>query len=344
MQTHPKRDLIHDLIQQSDDSAVAYVLIKNSTEHRMEMLLAMSERRLMDDDEAWLLERYQQSITVAAAMLFGDSEFRFLPISYDDIFCVVGPTPIADAHSSVFEQDQSVPPFEDAEAWNHARIIMAVHDAVRMLGPDNPVSLLDPDGLYDRAVYTDMIVHQYNELKRLNESDDEDATGPYIFDLQPDEELRFNVQPRALEDCIQYDLDGEAHDFDAIISSRKSWNEPDNVTDGSTDWVIVWKLSGGMIVIGDAKPFEARFIDLCFREGRTADPRLTDVPQTWSWTGEFTGRLEKPIFPYLENEEPQSITFTDMTFEVHGHGFVAIGIDGNISGWFEEPPIFAEGT
>src|SRR3546814_2979431 len=121
------------------------------------MLLAFSGRRLRDQDEAWLLERYQQSITVAAAMLFGDDEFRFLPISYDDIFCVAGPTPIADAHRSVFGQDQSTEPYEDAEAHNHARVIMAVHDAVRMLGHDNPVSLLDPDGLYDRAVYTDMV-------------------------------------------------------------------------------------------------------------------------------------------------------------------------------------------
>src|SRR3546814_18330816 len=75
-------------------------------------------------------------------MLFGDDEFRFLPISYDDIFCVAGPTPIADAHRSVFGQDQSTEPYEDAEAHNHARVIMAVHDAVRMLGHDNPVSLL----------------------------------------------------------------------------------------------------------------------------------------------------------------------------------------------------------
>src|SRR3546814_11658939 len=60
----------------------------------------------MDQDEAWLLERYQQSITVAAAMLFGDDEFRFLPISYDDIFCVAGPTPIADAHRSVFRSEE----------------------------------------------------------------------------------------------------------------------------------------------------------------------------------------------------------------------------------------------
>src|SRR3546814_1069011 len=84
------------------------------------MLLAFSGRRLMDQDEAWLLERYQQSITVAAAMLFGDDEFRFLPISYDDIFCVAGPTPIADAHRSVFGQDQSTEPYEDAEAHNRS--------------------------------------------------------------------------------------------------------------------------------------------------------------------------------------------------------------------------------
>src|SRR3546814_2302717 len=98
------------------------------------MLLAFSGRRLMDQDEAWLLERYQQSITVAAAMLFGDDEFRFLPISYDDILCVAGPTPIADAHRSVFAQDPSTEPYEDAERHNRARVIMAVHDAVRMLG------------------------------------------------------------------------------------------------------------------------------------------------------------------------------------------------------------------
>src|SRR3546814_11941681 len=85
-------------------------------------------------------------------MLFGDDEFRFLPISYDDILCVAGPTPIADAHRSVFAQDPSTEPYEDAERHNRARVIMAVHDAVRMLGTDNPVSLLDPDGLYDRTV------------------------------------------------------------------------------------------------------------------------------------------------------------------------------------------------
>src|SRR3546814_9040231 len=113
-------------------------------------------------------------------MLFGDDKFRFLPISYDDIFCVAGPTPSADAHRSVFGQDQSTEPYEDAEAHNHARVIMAVHDAVRMLGHDNPVSLLDPDGLYDRAVYTDMVVNQFNELKIFNESDDDDTTGPII--------------------------------------------------------------------------------------------------------------------------------------------------------------------
>src|SRR3546814_8897180 len=71
---------------------------------------------------------------------------------------------------------------------------MAVHDAVRMLGHDNPVSLLDPDGLYDRAVYTDMVVNQFNELKIFNESDDDDTTGPIIFDLQHDEDLRLGVR------------------------------------------------------------------------------------------------------------------------------------------------------
>src|SRR3546814_12677755 len=87
-----------------------------------------------------------------------------------------------------------------------------------------------------------MVVHQFNELKIFNESDDDDATGPIIFDLQHDEHLRLGVQPRALEDSIQFDLAGEDHDFEAIISYRKSWNEPDEVTDGSTDWVIDWKL------------------------------------------------------------------------------------------------------
>src|SRR3546814_7424363 len=82
LKTHPKQNLIRDFIERSDDAAVAYVIIQNTTEHRIEMLLAFSGRRLMDQDEAWLLERYQQSITVAAAMLFGDDEFRFLPISY----------------------------------------------------------------------------------------------------------------------------------------------------------------------------------------------------------------------------------------------------------------------
>src|SRR3546814_7607505 len=86
-------------------------------------------------------------------------------------------------------------------------------------------------------------------------------------------------------------------------------NEPDEVTDGSTDWVIDWKLGGGVITIGDDAPFEAEFLDICFKEGRTADPRTTDAPQTWSWMGEFTGRLMRPYFPYLENEEPQSIKF-----------------------------------
>src|SRR3546814_2639827 len=81
--------------------------------------------------------------------------------------------------------------------------------------------------------------------------DDDDATGPIIFDLQHDEHLRLGVQPRALEDSIQFDLAGEDHDFEAIISYRKSWNEPDEVTDGSTDWVIDWKLSGGVITIGE---------------------------------------------------------------------------------------------
>src|SRR3546814_19540621 len=72
LKTHPKQNLIRDVIERSDDAAVAYVIIQNTTEHRIEMLLAFSGRRLMDQDEAWLLERYQQSITVAAAMLFGE--------------------------------------------------------------------------------------------------------------------------------------------------------------------------------------------------------------------------------------------------------------------------------
>src|SRR3546814_15149805 len=96
-----------------------------------------------------------------------------------------------------------------------------------MLGTDNPGSLLVPDGFYDRTVYTDMVVHQFNELKIFNESDDDDATGPIIFDLQHDEHLRLGVQPRALEDSIQFDLAGEDHDFEAIISYRKSWNSSD---------------------------------------------------------------------------------------------------------------------
>src|SRR3546814_2876744 len=116
---------------------------------------------------------------------------------------------------------------------------MAVHDAVRMLGHDNPVSLLDPDGLYDRAVYTDMVVNQFNELKIFNESDDDDTTGPIIFDLQHDEDLRLGVQPRAIEDSIQFDLAGEDHDFEAIISSRNRWYESDEDTAGRTDWVKI---------------------------------------------------------------------------------------------------------
>src|SRR3546814_7215298 len=119
---------------------------------------------------------------------------------YTTLFRAAGPTPIADAHRSFFAQDSSPEPYEDAERHNRARVIMAVHDAVRMLGTDNPVSLLDPDGLYDRTVYTDMVVHQLNELKIFNESDDDDATGPIIFDLQHDEHLSLGVQPRALED------------------------------------------------------------------------------------------------------------------------------------------------
>src|SRR3546814_9667128 len=95
-----------------------------------------------------------------------------------------------------------------------------------------------------------------------------------------------------------------------------------------------------MITIGDDAPFEAEFLDICFKEGRTADPRTTDAPQTWSWMGEFTGRLMRPYFPYLENEEPQSIKFIDMTFGIQGTGFVSISSDGGISGWFIEPPIF----
>src|SRR3546814_13853627 len=75
-----------------------------------------------------------------------------------------------------FAQDPSTEPYEDAERHNRARVIMAVHDAVRMLGTDNPVSLLDPDGLYDRTVYTDMVVHQLNELKIFHDSDDDYAT------------------------------------------------------------------------------------------------------------------------------------------------------------------------
>src|SRR3546814_4307723 len=60
LKTHPKQNLIRDFIERSDDAAVAYVIIQNTTEHRIEMLLAFSGRRLMDQDEAWLLERYQQ--------------------------------------------------------------------------------------------------------------------------------------------------------------------------------------------------------------------------------------------------------------------------------------------
>src|SRR3546814_1694975 len=71
-------------------------------------------------------------------------------------------------------------------------------------------------------------------------------------------------------------------------------------------------------------------------------PISTDAPQTWSWMGEFTGRLMGPYFPYLENEEPQSIKFIDMTFGIQGAGFVSISSDGGISGWFIEPPIFGE--
>src|SRR3546814_14497621 len=65
-------------------------------------------------------------------------------------------------------------------------------------------------------------------------------------------------------------------------------------------------------------------------------PRTTDAPQTWSWMGEFTGRLMRPYFPYLENEEPQSIKFIDMTFGIQGAGFVSISSDGGISGWRSE--------
>src|SRR3546814_8979430 len=95
------------------------------------------------------------------------------------------------------------------------------------------------------------------------------------------------VQPRAIEDSIQFDLAGEDHDFEAIISSRKRWNEPDEVTDGSTDWVIDWKLGGGVITIGDDAPFEAEFLDICFKEGRTADPRTTDAPRSEEHTSEL---------------------------------------------------------
>src|SRR3546814_2663132 len=63
-----------------------------------------------------------------------------------------------------------------------------------------------------------------------------------------DLDLRLGVQPRAIEDSIQFDLAGEDHDFEAIISSRKRWNEPDEVTDGSTDWVIDWKLDRKSVV------------------------------------------------------------------------------------------------
>src|SRR3546814_15973445 len=102
---------------------------------------------------------------------------------------------------------------------------MAVHDAVRMLGHDNPVSLLDPDGLYDRAVYTDMVVNQFNELKIFNESDDDDTTGQIIFDLQHDEDLRLGVQPRSIKDSNQFDFSGNINDFNKIITSPTKLTE-----------------------------------------------------------------------------------------------------------------------
>src|SRR3546814_3859138 len=40
LKTHPKQNLIRDFIERSDDAAVAYVIIQNTTEHRIEMLLA----------------------------------------------------------------------------------------------------------------------------------------------------------------------------------------------------------------------------------------------------------------------------------------------------------------
>src|SRR3546814_9714713 len=48
LKTHPKQNLIRDFIERSDDAAVAYVIIQNTTEHRIEMLLAFSGRRLID--------------------------------------------------------------------------------------------------------------------------------------------------------------------------------------------------------------------------------------------------------------------------------------------------------
>src|SRR3546814_6976867 len=62
LKTHPKQNLIRDFIERSDDAAVAYVIIQNTTEHRIEILLAFSGRRLMDREEAWLLDRKSTSL------------------------------------------------------------------------------------------------------------------------------------------------------------------------------------------------------------------------------------------------------------------------------------------
>src|SRR3546814_18181028 len=55
LKTHPKQNLIRDFIDRSDDAAVAYVIIQNTKEHRIAMLLAFHGLRLRDQAEDVLL-------------------------------------------------------------------------------------------------------------------------------------------------------------------------------------------------------------------------------------------------------------------------------------------------
>lgn len=351
-QSHPAHASIESAILADENSIGLELLIRNEAERRMEMLLALAERRLIDDENPdehggaptgnleWLRTQYADSLAIAAIMALGFGP-RVYP-SYDGLHAIGGGMPLASLHGDLFtERSQD----GNAEYRNLARVLMAVNDTARQqsLWKDGMEKALSrPGGSYDSALYQSFL--RTRVLDRLE-------TARLMQDPSiPDGE---SIDSGAIEewddDNLLVHMDNEARhlpahavatetivDLEGLHSAIRSWMDDRNDDAG----VILTSLFNGALSVEGRRPMV--FEEADYEEGRYAEPESRVAPSTWMWGNRFHGRLSTATIPGIHQQAEISLMGLggDGLLGIHGIGSISIYPDGNFRGSFDESPIF----